>query len=255
MKPRSHDDRAIPGNLLDEPQVQAAPQRQRLRQDAPHDDAANRAVARDNPKNRLPAEGGKDKPAERRRQDRRDPHHQHELAHHPRRRVPVRQVADNGARDHHAGRAADRRQQPHRRQRREVGRQRAARSRPAVYSRGAGDQRPAPAEPVGQRALGDLPDREPQEPGGERDLRRARPPAERRLDRGERRQVHVGRDRPDRREQPEQRRQPRGEHSSVHAAVRHRRPAPIGNGGNPPVGGSLGDGWTRRPHRSIGSGN
>ena len=74
----------------------------------------------------------------------------------------------------------------------------------------------APAEAVGQRALGDLPDGQAGEPGGQGELRGARGACRSEcLHRRERRQVHVGGGRPDGDEEAEQGREPGGRFHAV----------------------------------------
>ena len=99
------------------------------------------------------------------------------------------------------------------------GRQRTAQAGQRI-DRGGDDQRALAAEPVGQRALAELSDRQAGEPRGEGELCRAGRRVERRLDGGEGRQVHVRGRRPDRGEEAEQDGQPeRGRSCAAGAGV------------------------------------
>ena len=86
--------------------------------------------------------------------------------------MAVGQVAHHGARDHHAGGGGEGRDRAEDRQPADRGRQRAADAGEGEQ-RGADHQGDAAAEPVGERALGDLADGEAGEPGGEGELRGA----------------------------------------------------------------------------------
>ena len=174
-----------------------------------HQHPAGDAVGGEDPEDAAPVGERQHRAAECGRQDRCRAHHQRQPRQQHRRRMALGEITHHRARDHHAGRCADRGERSKGRKPLDRRCERAAQAGERIDG-GGHDQRPFAAEPVGQRALGHLPDRQSREPGGECQLRRAGGRAERGLDRGECGQVHVGGRRPDRGEETEQDGKPGG---------------------------------------------
>jgi hypothetical protein len=151
-------------------------------------------------------------------------HHQHHQREHARRLDLVEAVADHRPDHHHSRRAAERLREAQRHELvdRSGGR---APQRGDREQRDAGDERRLAAVAVGDRAEGELPEREAEKVGGERVLHARRAGAELGLQRGQRRQVHVDRERADRHDQPEHQGEPR--YPFTHETGYFARPGPV----------------------------
>ncbi len=151
---------------------------------------------------RAPAERDDQRAAGERREDRRDAEHQHAKRHQPRRLDPGMQVADDRTRNHHHGRGSDALHEAEENQPLDAGRKAAA-DRAGGEQREPEIQRRLAADHVGDRAINDLADAEGDEEAHQRHLRRGDRGMQIRRDGGKRGEIHVDRERADRREQAE----------------------------------------------------
>ncbi len=176
--------------------------RQGLRQRQRHYQRHHRAVAGQHPEYGTPIGPGQQRAAERRRQHRRQPHHQHELRHQADGGRALAHVADHGAGDDHAGASAKPLAEAQPNQPADVLRQRAA-DRRQDEDREAGQQRRPAPEAVRQRAVGKLRQRHASEERGQRALHRRGLGRQAGGDGGEGRQIHVDGERPEHRHRSE----------------------------------------------------
>ncbi len=168
-----------------------------LRQQAPHRRQRHGADRGEDQEDRAPAERDQDIAADQRRQQRRGAHHQQHARQHLDRGGGIEQVAHHGARRHHAGAGAQRLEQS------QAG-ERADRRCQGAAERGDGEQhqtgieRRLAAEAVGQRSEESLPRGEAEEERRQGALGRRSAGGEVVRQRGQRRQVHVDRERRER---------------------------------------------------------
>ena len=165
--------------------------------------APAKPAANQREKHRAPTEAGLQHAAEQRRQHRRQRHHradQRQFAAGARAGI---KIAHDGARQHDAAGAAERLQRARRDQHLDRGRQRASKARRAIKRHGA-EQHRLTAVPVGERTVENLADGEAEQIGGDRELRLRGRGAQQPRDVRQRRQVHVGGERPDRAQRRQQ---------------------------------------------------
>ncbi|MNE33910.1 hypothetical protein D3C80_1276060 [compost metagenome] len=139
--------------------------RQGFRQPQRHTEPAEHAEGEQAGEDRLPAEPAEERAAGQRREDRRQAHDQHQLGKYLGRGDRIAQVAHHGSIHHHAGAAAEgldetRDYQPFQTRRQGAG------QRGQTEQQHSGEQRLAPAEPIGQGPIYQLPQRQADEVGG-----------------------------------------------------------------------------------------
>ena len=145
-------------------------------------------------------------PADQRRQDRREPHHEHQHRQHADRTGLIEVIAHDRARDHDRRAAAEGLEEPERNQRVDALGPRASDRRDHEQRQSEIQDRLA-AEPIRQRPVESLADRDADEVRREARLDDARGRAELARDGRQRRQVHVDRQRANRRQRAKNQRE------------------------------------------------